>query len=503
MRRTSATGEPFTVEFLGYDPDLRALSSCPTSRRWSGSASASSLRIVDRPSTRTGCARFDFDITTDRLGAERCRPATSSANSGARRPPTGRARATSPASRIPAIDALIEKVIFAKDRDELVAATKALDRVLLAHDYVVPQWTSLHHAHGALEPLRAARRRCPRYGGAAFPTIWWYDAADWPRRPEHRDERRDPARGAARRRALPRRPVGASLRTSTAEGEAETHGLSSFGDLALTPDFQHFAYVNPAAPKGGILSLQIKHTIGNQNFDTFNTLNIFTFKGDGAAGMDATFDSLMAPSLRRAGCASTAWSPERSRVSADKLTYRFLLRPEARFHDGLAADGKGRRLLAEDPEEQGPPDLPRDPHRARRRRGGGRRHRRGDAFAGAQPRPASRSSSALPIFSEAYWRDRDFEASTLEPPLGSGPYKVGRFEQGRFIEFERVPDYWGQDLPVNVGQNNFDRLRYEYFRDRQVAFEAFKTGVDQLTTRSTPPATGRPATTSRPCARAG
>ena len=81
------------------------------------------------------------------------------------------------------------------------------------------------------------------------------------------------------------------------------------------------------------------------------------------------------------------------------------------------------------------------------------------------------------MFSEAYWKDRDFEASTLEPPLGSGPYKVGRFEQGRFIEFDRVPDYWGKDLPVNVGTNNFDRVRYEYFRDRQVAFEAFKSGV--------------------------
>jgi microcin C transport system substrate-binding protein len=83
----------------------------------------------------------------------------------------------------------------------------------------------------------------------------------------------------------------------------------------------------------------------------------------------------------------------------------------------------------------------------------------------------------MPIFSEAYWRGKDFEASTLEAPLGSGAYKVGRFEQGRFIEFERVPDYWGKDLPVNVGQNNFDRIRYEYFRDRTVAFEAFKNGT--------------------------
>ena len=83
----------------------------------------------------------------------------------------------------------------------------------------------------------------------------------------------------------------------------------------------------------------------------------------------------------------------------------------------------------------------------------------------------------MPIFSERYWQGRDFEAATLEAPLGSGPYKVGRFETGRFIELDRVQDYWAKDLPVNVGQNNFDHIRYEYFRDRTVAFEAFKNGT--------------------------
>ena len=85
--------------------------------------------------------------------------------------------------------------------------------------------------------------------------------------------------------------------------------------------------------------------------------------------------------------------------------------------------------------------------------------------------------AAMPIFSAAFWETRDFEASTLEPPLGSGAYKVGRFVQGRNIEFERVPDYWARDLPVNVGANNFNRIRFEYFRERQVGFEAFKSGI--------------------------
>ena len=83
----------------------------------------------------------------------------------------------------------------------------------------------------------------------------------------------------------------------------------------------------------------------------------------------------------------------------------------------------------------------------------------------------------MPVFSAAWWKDRDFTAPTLDAPLGSGAYKVKAFEQGRFIEFERDPGYWGAKLPVNLGQNNFDRLRFEYYRERQVAFEAFKAGA--------------------------
>ena len=83
----------------------------------------------------------------------------------------------------------------------------------------------------------------------------------------------------------------------------------------------------------------------------------------------------------------------------------------------------------------------------------------------------------MPVFSAAWWKDRDFAAATLDAPLGSGAYKVKAFEQGRFIEFERDPNYWGAKLPVNLGQNNFDRLRFEYYRERQVAFEAFKAGA--------------------------
>lgn len=266
------------------------------------------------------------------------------------------------------------------------------------------------------------------------------------------------------------------------QGETETHGLSSFGDLKYGPDFKHFDYVNPIAPKSGTLAIQVKQTIGNQNFDTFNTLNVFVLKGDGAAGMSLTFDSLMMASGERIGLlgdepdAMYGLAAKSVRISDDKLTYRFTLRPEARFHDGsklTARDAafsfnlmkaKGhptfRLLLTEMVKAEAESDeivrIELSPKRGR---------------------DLHLVIAALPIFSEHYWRDKDFEASTLEAPLGSGPYKVGHFEQGRFIEFERIPDYWAKDLPVNVGLNNFDRIRYEYFRDRTVAFEAFKNGT--------------------------
>jgi microcin C transport system substrate-binding protein len=259
-----------------------------------------------------------------------------------------------------------------------------------------------------------------------------------------------------------------------ADGEIETHGLSAFGDLALPPDFKHFDYVNPDAPRGGLLSLQITATGGNQNFDTFDTLNMFSKKGDGAAGMNATFDNLMLATGNEPdsiyGLVARA-----VRISADKLTYRFLLRPEARFHDGsklTAADVAFSlnilKTKAHPTFSQLLTDLESVVAEA-------------DDIATVKlipkrSRDAHLIVAGMPIFSAAYWSTRDFDASTTEAPLGSGPYKVGNFEQGRYIEFERVKDYWAADLPVNIGTNNFDRLRYEYYRDRDVAFQAFKAG---------------------------
>jgi microcin C transport system substrate-binding protein len=259
-----------------------------------------------------------------------------------------------------------------------------------------------------------------------------------------------------------------------AAGEVETHGLSTFGELALPADFPHFAYVNPQAPRGGVLSIQIKNTSGNQNFETFDTLNIFVFKGDGAAGMDATFDTLMSGSGDEPG-SMYGLVADKVRIADDKLTYKFHIRPEARFHDGSKLTARDAAFSFNILKAKGHPV-----YRTILAQFAGAEAEGDDTlvvrFAPERSRDLHLVIAGLPIFSETWWTGRDFEASTLEAPLGSGPYKVSRFEQGRYIEFERVRDYWADKLPVNVGQNNFDRIRYEYYRERQVAFEGFKSG---------------------------
>jgi microcin C transport system substrate-binding protein len=254
----------------------------------------------------------------------------------------------------------------------------------------------------------------------------------------------------------------------------ELHGLSTFGDLQLPPDFKHFPYVNPNAPKGGVLRIQIKNTSGNQNFETFDTLHIYSFRGDGAAGMDATFDTLMSGSSDEP---NSMYGLVARAVSAtdDKLTYRFSLRPEARFHDGSPLRASDCAFSFMTLKEKGHPiyrSLLRDLAGAEAESD----HVLVVRFAPTRGRDLHLLVASLPIFSENWWKGRDFEATTLEAPLGSGAYRVGRFEPGRFIEFERVANYWGAALPVNIGQNNFDRIRYDYFRERQIAFEAFKSG---------------------------
>jgi microcin C transport system substrate-binding protein len=260
-------------------------------------------------------------------------------------------------------------------------------------------------------------------------------------------------------------------RNIEAAQDPERHGISAFGDLKYLPDFQHFDYVNPNAPKGGVFSHIGATRAFNQNFFTFNSLNSFIPKGDGAHGMELTFASLMARATDEPD-ALYGLAARAVRISPDGLTYHFLMRPGIKFHDGSPLTAHDVAFSLKILKDKGHPLA----------QGGLHDFVGAEAaddatvvarFAPNRARDVPLFAASLPIFSRSYYSKRPFDETTLEVPLGSGPYKVGRFEPGRHIEYERVKDWWGADLPVARGQNNFDILRYEYYRDRDVAFEGF------------------------------
>ncbi|GAA3847028.1 extracellular solute-binding protein [[Pseudomonas] carboxydohydrogena] len=249
------------------------------------------------------------------------------------------------------------------------------------------------------------------------------------------------------------------------------HGMSAFGDLKYPKDFKQFDYVNADAPKGGLFSTVPWIRSYNQSFQTFNSLNAFILKGDGAIGMEQTFTALMARASDEPD-AMYGLAASGVQVSADGLIYRFRMRPEARFHDGARLTAKDAAFSLSILKEKGHPIIRqqmRDVIKA---------EAPDDAtlvvtFAPNRARDVPLYVATLPILSRAYYARQPFEESTLETPLGSGPYKVGKFEVGRFIEYDRVRDWWGADLPVAKGAFNFDTVRYEFYRDRDVAFEGF------------------------------
>ena len=263
-------------------------------------------------------------------------------------------------------------------------------------------------------------------------------------------------------------------RSAEAAAEAnwtDAHGLSVFGDLKYPADFRQFDYVNIDAPKGGMFSLVPSVRAYNQSYQTFNSLNAYILKGEGAQGMDMTF----APLMVRAGDEPDAMYglvAKSVRISPDKLTYRFTLRPEARFHDGSKLTAHDAAFSLTTLKTKGHPLI------LQQMRDMVKAEAEDDAtliviFAEKRARDVPLYVAGLPIFSKAYYATRPFDESSLEAPLGSGPYKVGKFEVNRFIEFERVKDWWAAELPVVRGSYNFDVVRYEFYRDREVAFQGF------------------------------
>ncbi|EKF19484.1 extracellular solute-binding protein [Nitratireductor pacificus] len=286
--------------------------------------------------------------------------------------------------------------------------------------------------------------------------------------------RRDFLAAAGATIALPLFP-GGSLANVPA-GEA-LHGLSAFGDLKYPEGFGHFDYANPDAPKGGTFNFQPGYWYFNQNVLTFNTLNAFVRTGDAPPRMEVCFDTLMVRAYDEPD-ALYGLLAEHVTLSEDRNSFTFRLRPQARFHDGTpltAEDAAFSYMLLK---EKGHPQLAlpltelneavaEDEHTLRL------------TFSGRQaPRNilTVTSNPGYPVFSKTFIEENGFDSSRLVPLLGSGPYKVGRFSAGRYIEYDRVEDYWARDLGPMKGFNHFGRIRIDFYRDRNAGFEAFKKG---------------------------
>ena len=244
------------------------------------------------------------------------------------------------------------------------------------------------------------------------------------------------------------------------------HGQAMHGKVKYNAGFKHFDYVNPNAPKGGDVKLA---TTGS--FDSFNN---FIIKGEAAAGLGNIYDTLLIPSADEAFSvygllAETVETPE------DRSWVQFVVRKEARWHDGKPVTADDVIWSFNTLVEKGQPFYKyyySNVARVQKINALTVRF----SFKPGENRELPLIIGQIPILPKHYWQGRDFSKTTLEQPLGSGPYKIETFEAGRFIKYKRVTDYWGSDLPVKKGFNNFDTIRYDYYRDATVLVEAFKAG---------------------------
>ncbi len=251
--------------------------------------------------------------------------------------------------------------------------------------------------------------------------------------------------------------------------EAE-HAFAMHGKPKYGENFKHFEYVNPLAPKGGKLI--------NEAMGTFDSFNPFILKGVKAAGLGLIYDSLMVGSSDEA-FTNYGLIAESIIVPEDRSWVSFNLNPDAKWHDGrpISVDDviwTFNTLISE-----GHPSFKiyyRDVELVEQT---GKRQVT-FRFPKSTNRELPLILGQMTILPKHYWEGQNFKKTTLKPPLGSGAYRIKNFEAGRSISYERVKHYWATDLPVNKGQSNFDEISYEYYRDRDVATEAFKSGAFDL-----------------------
>ncbi len=257
-----------------------------------------------------------------------------------------------------------------------------------------------------------------------------------------------------------------TMSVAKADNPAPAHGLAMHGDLKYGPDVKNFDYVNPDAPKGGAIRLS---AIGG-----FDSLNPFIIKGNAASGASFIYDTLMTSSADEA-FSEYGQLAKTVRTPKDRSWVEFTLRDEARWHDGKEITADDVIFSYETLVAKGAPFYRFYYGSVERAVKIGPKTVRFD-FKPGENRELPLILGQLTVLPKHYWETRAFDSTTLEPPLGSGAYKIKRVEANRSIVLERVPDYWGKDLPVNKGLNNFDTIEFEYYRDAQVAIEAFTGG---------------------------
>ncbi|MFO1123638.1 MAG: extracellular solute-binding protein [Hyphomicrobiales bacterium] len=260
----------------------------------------------------------------------------------------------------------------------------------------------------------------------------------------------------------------AGVQIAAAEDRDFRHALTLFSDIKYGPDFSHFDYVNPEAPKAGRVRFGI---VGS-----FDNLNPYTFKGD--PGGAVSNDTLLTPSLDEASTeyglvASAVWHPD----DHSMVVYR--LRPEARFHDGKAMTAEDVIWSMQALRDAHPFYNAYYKNISKAEQTG--EHEVTFSFSQSGNRELPLITGQMPVLPKHWWtakgekgKARDIRETTLELPLGSGSYVATEIKPGVSIKMKRVADYWGKDLPVSVGQDNFEEVEYIYFRDANVAFEAFK-----------------------------
>ena len=262
----------------------------------------------------------------------------------------------------------------------------------------------------------------------------------------------------------------AALPALAAPKTAATHGIAMHGDLKYPPGFRHFDYVNPDAPKGGVLRQGV---VG-----TFDTLNPHVVKGLPAAGLLGVYETLLARSADEP-FSLYGLLAERVEVPDDRSAIVFRLNPKARWHDGTPVTADDVLFSFEVQRQHGTPNRRQFYAKVAVAE---RLDARSVRFAflrepdGGIDREMPMLMGLLPIHQKAWWQGKSFDRTTLDAPMGSGPYRIRNVEPGRRIVYERAADYWGRDLPARRGMFNFDRVEFVYFRDDTVALEAFKAG---------------------------